>query len=178
MFACEHYLTPDVLVLGKSLGGGIVPFAGIITKERYDICGDRAIGHYTHEKNALCSAAALATIEYIEKNKLCEHAAELGEYTIQRLNEMKDRHPLIGNVTGVGLHMAVELVRDRKIKERAIDEADMIMYKCLERGLLFKTAGGNILSLRPALVITKEEMDKALDILDESISEVERGMAY
>jgi len=178
MFACEHYLTPDVLVLGKSLGGGIVPFAGIITKERYDICGDRAIGHYTHEKNALCSAAALATIEYIEKNKLCEHAAELGEYTIQRLNEMEDRHPLIGNVTGVGLHMAVELVRDRKTKERAIDEADMIMYKCLERGLAFKITDGNILNLWPALVITKGEMDKALDILDESVSEVERGIEY
>ena len=178
MFACEHYLTPDVLVLGKSLGGGIVPFAGIVTKGKYDTWGDRDVGHYTHEKNALCSAAALATIEYIEKNKLCKHTAELGEYTIRRLNEMKDRHPLVGNVTGLGLHIGVELVKDRKTKEKAIDEAEMVTYKCLERGLAFKTAGGNILSLRPALVITKEEMDKALDILGESIGEVERGIAY
>jgi len=184
MFACEHYLTPDALVLGKSLGGGIVPFAGIVTKENYDVCADRNIGHYTHEKSPLCSAAALATIEYIEKNKLCEHTAELGEYTMQRFNEMKDKHPLIGNVTGKGLHIGVELVKDRKTKERAIDEAEMVMFKCLEKGLAFRTDStkycgrGSILSLRPALIITKGEMDKALNILDESVSEVERGIEY
>ncbi len=182
MFACERYLTPDVLSLGKSFGGGIAPFAGIATKEKYDKCGNRDIGHYTHEKNALCSAAALAVIEYIEKNKLCEHAARLGEYTMQTLNEMKERHRLIGNVTGLGLQIGIELVKDRETKEKAFDEAEMVMFKCLERGLSFKTegegVGGNTITLRPALIITKEEMDKALDILDESIGEVERGIVY
>jgi 4-aminobutyrate aminotransferase len=178
MFACEHYLTPDVLVLGKSLGGGIVPFAGIVTLERYNLGQDRSIGHYTHEKNALCAAAALAEIEYIEKNKLHEHAAELGTYTVQRLNQMKERHPLIGHVMGTGLHLGIDLVKDRRTKERAVDEAEMIMFKCLERGLSFKTIEGNVITLRPALVITKEEMDRALDILDESIDEVERGLTY
>jgi 4-aminobutyrate aminotransferase len=100
MFACEHYLAPDILVLGKSMGGGIVPFAGIVTRENYNVCHDRSIGHYTHEKNALCSAAALAEIEYIEKNFLYVHAADLGEYTITKLNNMKEIHPLIGNVAG------------------------------------------------------------------------------
>jgi len=178
MFACEHYLTPDILVLGKSLGGGIAPFAGIVTQEKYNVCQDRSIGHYTHEKNALCSAAALAEIEYIESNKLSEHAAALGEYAVQRLNEMKEKYSLIGNVAGMGLHIGIDLVKSRKTKERAFDEAEIIMFKCLEKGLSFKTIEGNIITLRPALVITREEMDKALDILDEAIGEVELGMKY
>jgi len=178
MFACEYYLTPDILVLGESLGGGIVPFAGIVTRESLNVCQDRSIGHYTHEKNALCSAAALAEIEYIEENKLCDHAAELGAYTIQRLNDMKEKHPLIGNITGIGLHIGIDLVRDRKTKKRAIDEAEIIMFRCLEKGLSFKTIQGNVITLRPALIITREEMDRALDILDETIGDVERGVKY
>ncbi len=178
MFASEHFLTPDILVLGKSMGGGLVPFAGIVTRQCYDVCQDRSIGHYTHEKNALCSAAALAEIEYIEKNGLDAHAAELGEYTLKRLNNMKATHPLIGSVSGVGLHIGIDLVKDRKTKERAIDEAEIIMYKCMEKGLAFKTIEGNIITLRPALVISREEMDRALDILDETIGEVEQGMLY
>ena len=178
MFACEHFITPDVLVLGKSLGGGLVPFAGIVTHEKYNICQHRSIGHYTHEKNALCSAAALAEIEYIQKNKLHEHAAQLGTYTIQRLNELKDRHPLIGNVAGLGLHIGLDLVTDRGTKERAVDAAEIIMYKCMEKGLAFKTIEGNVITLRPALVITQNEMDRAIDILDEAIGEVEAGHKY
>ncbi len=178
MFACEHYLTPDILVLGKSMGGGIVPFAGIVTTEEYNVCHDRSIGHYTHEKNALCSAAALAEIEYIENNILHAHAAELGEYTVARLNDMKESHPLIGSVAGVGLHIGIDLVKDRKTKERAVDEAEIIMYKCMEKGLAFKTIEGNIITLRPALIITRKEMDIALDILDKAIGEVERGILY
>ena len=178
MFACEHFLCPDILVLGKSLGGGLVPFAAIVTEARYDVCPDRSIGHYTHEKNALCAAAALAEIEYIEKNGLHQHAARLGEYTIERLNDMKDRHPLIGNIAGVGLHLGIELVKDEKTRERAVDEAEVVMYKSMEKGLAFKTIEGNVLTLRPALVITKEEMNRALDILDETIGEVEQGKSY
>ena len=178
MFACEHYLVPDILVLGKSFGGGLVPWAGIVTREEYNICRGRSVGHYTHEKNALCSAAALAEIEYIENHRLCEHAAALGDYAIARLNEMKDRHPLIGHVQGTGLHLGLDLVRDRKTKERAVDEAEIILFKCMERGVAFKTIEGNVITLRPALVITKEQMDTVLDVLDDAIGEVERGTVY
>jgi 4-aminobutyrate aminotransferase len=178
MFACEHFITPDILVLGKSFGGGLLPFAGIVTHEKYNICQQRSIGHFTHEKNALCSAAALAEIEYIQKNKLHEHAAQLGKYTVQRLNELKERHPLIGNVAGLGLHIGLDLVSDPKNKERAVDEAEIVMYKCMEKGLAFKTIEGNVITLRPALIITRKEMDRAIDILDESIGEVEAGKKY
>ncbi len=178
MFAGEHFLIPDILVLGKSMGGGLLPFAGMVTAERYDVLPHRSIGHYTHEKNALCAAAGLAEIAVIEKQGLVAHAAELGAYSLDRLDAMKRRHPLIGNVAGVGLHMGIDLVCDRKTKERAVDAAEIIMYKCMEKGLAFKTIEGNVITLRPALVITREEMDRALDILDQAIGEVEQGGAY
>jgi len=178
MFACEHYLVPDILVLGKSLGGGLVPWAGIIAKEEFNICRGRSVGHYTHEKNALACAAALAEIAYIEKHKLHEHAAALGDHAIRRMNEWKDRHPLVGNVQGTGLHLGVDLVRNRKTKERAVDDAESILFKCMERGVAFKTIEGNVITLRPALVITKEQLDTALDVLEEAIMEVEKGEAY
>src|SRR5690606_7034277 len=67
LFASEHYVTPDVVVVGKSLGGGVVPFAGMITRDRYNVLQDRSIGHFTHEKSPLCSAAGLAVLEYMER---------------------------------------------------------------------------------------------------------------
>ena len=91
---------------------------------------------------------------------------------------MKDKHPLIGAVTGVGLHIGIDLVTDPKTKERAVDQAEIIMFKCLEKGLSFKTIEGNVITLRPALVITQEEIDRALDILEEAIGDVEQGKAY
>ncbi|MBW2594019.1 MAG: aspartate aminotransferase family protein [Deltaproteobacteria bacterium] len=178
MFAAEHYLTPDILVLGKSLGGGLLPLAGIVTKDRYNVLQHRSIGHYTHEKNALSAAAGMAEIEYIEQNDLCNHAAKLGEYTINRLKEMQAGHPLIGNVMGTGLHLGIDLISDPKTKKRAVDEAEIVLFKCMEKGLAFKTIEGNIITLRPSLVITREEMDKALDILEQAIDEVEKGHKY
>jgi len=178
MFACEHYLTPDILVLGKSLGGGLMPFAGMVTKDAYNSVRHRSVGHYTHEKNALCAAAALAEIDFIERHKLHEHAASLGDYSLQRLKRMKEQHRLIGDVTGMGLHIGIDLVKDPETKERAVEEAEMIMFKCMEKGLAFKTIDGNVITLRPALVITREEIGRALDILQESIAEVETGNYY
>ena len=178
MFASEHFITPDVLVLGKSMGGGLLPFAGIVTKDRYDNLENRSIGHYTHEKNALCSAAALAEIEYIEKNNLKENSAKVGSHALSRLDELKQKHPLIGNIAGVGLHIGIDLVKDPKTKERAVEEADCIMYKAMEKGLAFKTIEGNIITLRPSLTISMEEMDQVVDILDETIGEVEKGQFY
>ncbi len=178
MFACEHYVTPDILVVGKSFGGGLMPFAGIVADEKFNILQHRSVGHYTHEKNALCAAAALAEIDYIETHNLCEHAADLGKHALKRLTELQERHPLIGHVSGLGLHMGIDLVSDRKIKERAVEEAEIIMFKCLEKGLSAKTIEGNVLTLRPALVIPQAEMDRAIDIIDDVITEVEQGKKY
>jgi len=116
--------------------------------------------------------------KYIEKNNLYEHAARLGRHAIGRLNDMKARHPLIGNIAGVGLHIGIDLVKDPDTRERAVDEAEIIMYKCMEKGLAFKLIEGNVITLRPALVITGEEMDRVLDILDKTIADVAQGAKY
>jgi 4-aminobutyrate aminotransferase len=176
MFTFENFgIVPDMVVIGKGLGGGILPLAAVIAREDLDVAADRALGHYTHEKNPVLCAAALATIDYIEKHGLVAHARELGRYTLERLTEMKARHPLIGDVRGLGLFLGIELVKDRETRSRASDEAEAVMYAALSRGLSFKTTMGNILTLTPALTITREEMDRALDILDQAIGEVERG---
>jgi len=159
MFACEHYVTPDILVLGKSFGGGIVPFAGILTKDEYNRLHNRSVGHFTHEKNPLCSAAGLAEITYIEEHRLVENAAALGEYLTDRLTELQEQFPIIGNIAGKGLHIGVDLVKDRRTKERAVAEAEEVMYNCLADGIAFKVIEGNILTFRPSLVITADECD-------------------
>ncbi len=135
----------------------------------------RSIGHYTHEKNPLCAAAGLAEIGYIEQHGLVRHAEELGNYAIARLVEMQQRHPLVGHVAGTGLHIGIDLVKDRMTRERAVDEAERIMFKAFAKGVAFKVIEGNVITLRPSLVITAAEMDVALGVLDESIGEVERG---
>jgi 4-aminobutyrate aminotransferase len=176
MFTFENFgIVPDMVVIGKGLGGGILPLAAVIVRADLDVAAERALGHYTHEKNPVLCAAALATISYIEKHGLVAHARDLGRYTLERLKEMQSRHPLIGDVRGLGLFLGIELVKDRHTRERANDETEAVMYAALSRGLSFKTTMGNILTLTPALTITRAQMDQALDILDQAIGEAEKG---
>ena len=175
MFTFENFgIVPDMVVLGKGLGGGVLPLAALIVRADLDVAAERALGHYTHEKNPVLCAAALATIEYIETHSLVAHARDLGRYSLDRLKEMQERHPLIGDVRGLGLFLGIELVKDRETRERATDEAEAVMYAALSRGLSFKTTMGNILTLTPPLIITREEMDRALAIIEASIAEVEQ----
>ncbi len=176
MFTFENFnIVPDMVVIGKGLGGGVFPLAALIAREGLDVAGDRALGHYTHEKSPVGCAAALATIEYIEKHHLAEHASELGRHALTRMNEMKERHSLIGDVRGLGLFLGIELVKDRETRERATDETEAVMYAALSKGLSFKLTMGNIITLTPALIITKDEINKALDIIEECIAEVEKA---
>jgi len=173
MFTCQHFgIVPDILVIGKGLGGGIFPLAALIAREDLDIMPDRALGHYTHEKNPVACAAALAAIEYLKEEKLQENATKLGNYALKRMHDMKKRHPIVGAVRGLGLLMGMELVKDRKSKEPATEEAEHVMYSALNKGLSFKVTMGNIITLTPPLTITEQEMDKALDILDECLCEI------
>ncbi len=173
MFTCEHYgITPDMLVIGKGLGGGVFPLAALIARADLDIMGDRALGHYTHEKNPVACAAGLATLECIEADGLLGNARELGEHALRRIEQMKERHPMVGGGRGLGLLLGIELVKDRQTRERACDAAERVMYRALEKGLSFKVTMGNVLTLTPPLTITKAELDRALDILEECIAEV------
>lgn len=172
LFAFEHYgIVPDILVLGKGLGGGVFPLAAIIAREGLNVASDKALGHYTHEKNPVACAAGLASLRVIEEEKLVERASVLGQYTLERLRETASRHPLIGEVRGLGLLLGVELLRDHETLERATDEAERVMYCALSRGLNFKITMGNLLTLTPALTITQAEIDQAIDILDRCIGE-------
>jgi (R)-1-hydroxy-2-aminoethylphosphonate ammonia-lyase len=172
MFACEHDgVVPDILVLGKGLGGGILPIAAVVARPELDVGGAYAFGHYTHEKNPVTARAALTTIEIIEQEGLVENAARVGAFALERLREMQQRHALIGDVRGRGLVIGVELVTDYAGKTPANTAAEAVMYRALERGLSFKTTFGNVLTLTPPLTITEAEMTRALDILDACIGE-------
>ena len=176
MFACEHYdVTPDILVIGKGLGGGVIPFAGLLCRGDLNVAQKTALGHYTHEKNPVACAAGLATLQVIEEEGLLEHTASLGRYAVESMKEMATRHPLIGDIRGLGLILGMELLREHDGLVRATDEAEKVMYASLKAGLNFKVSMGNILTLTPPMSLTQEEMDHALTILDAAIDEVEKA---
>ena len=188
-FAAEHDgAAPDIVVLGKALGGGVLPIAACIARNgplarapasklppTLDVAGEYAYGHYTHEKNPVTARAALATLEVIEREGLVENAERVGEHALARMQEMKRKHPLIGDVRGRGFLLGIELVSDRATKAPAGDAAESVLYRALSRGLSFKTTMGNVLTLTPPLVTTREQMDRALDIVDECLAEEARA---
>ena len=170
MFACEHeQVVPDILTLGKGLGGGVFPLAAIVAREELNMGQRMALGHYTHEKNPAACAAGLAAIEYIEENHLVKRSEILGRAALERLKSHLGGHPLVADIRGRGLLFGIELVRDGRPAEK---EADRIMYECLQNGLSFKISGGNFLTLTPALTIPAEELNQALAILETAVSAV------
>ncbi len=172
MFASEHEnVTPDILVLGKALGGGILPIAAVVARSDLDVAGDWALGHYTHEKNPVTTRAALTTIEIIEDEGLVENAARIGEIAMAELEAMKQRQPAIGDVRGRGLLLGIELVESRETKAPAKDLAERVLYRALDAGLSFKTTMGNVLTLTPPLTVSEGQMLEALGIIDRAIAE-------
>jgi 4-aminobutyrate aminotransferase len=172
LFAFENYgIIPDMVVLGKGLGGGVMPLAAMIARESLNVAGAMALGHYTHEKNPIACAAALATLDVITSENLPEKAAAMGEYALGKLNEMATRVPIISNVRGLGLLLGVELgITDAAGNyQPAVLEAERAMYESLKLGLNFKVTMGNVITLTPPLTISREEMDQALNILELAI---------
>ncbi|NJB71344.1 4-aminobutyrate aminotransferase [Saonia flava] len=168
MFAFEHYnIEPDILCLGKGLGGGIIPQAGIVTRDEYNRFGDVSLGHYTHEKSPVGCIAGLTTIEIIENTNLLEKVKSDMLFMKSSLRKLQKKYPIIGDVRGTGLLWGIELVTNKESKAKAIEEAEEIMYECLKKGLSFKVSNGNVLQLSPALTITREELESAISILDE-----------
>jgi len=175
MFVCEHFsIVPDMLVLGKGLGGGIFPLAALIAREGLDVMSEGALGHYTHEKNPVACAAGLATIACLEEEGLIDNARRMGEYALARLKALEEKHAIVGRVRGLGLLLGVELVRDRKTRERAVEEAEQVMYDALSKGLSFKLMMGNVIQLTPPLNITKDHIDEAVNILDACLNGLHR----
>lgn len=173
MFAFEHFgIQPDILTLGKGLGGGILPIAAVIANENLDVGQTTALGHFTHEKTPLGAAAGMAVLEFIEKENVLAKVDEDAKYLHDELHALKDKFELIGDIRGTGLLWGIELVVNRETKEKAIDKAEKIMYYCMENGLSFKVSSGNVLMLTPPLTIKREEIKNALEILESAFKSV------
>ena len=166
-FFAHHHdgVTPDIIVVGKALGGGVLPIAAVIARANLDVAGDFAIGHYTHEKNPVTARAALTTLDIIEDEGLVDRTAELGANAIDRLHDTLGNNPIVGDIRGRGLMFGVEMVSDRDARTPDPERAERIYYDCLADGLSFKISAGNVLTLSPPLTITEPDLNRALDIV-------------
>ena len=177
MWAIEHYgVAPDILLSAKGLGGGLVISAVVGRKEVMDSVDIGGIGG-TFGGNPLSCVAALKTIEVIEKEDLLSRATYLGKIAADRLNDMKSRYNLIGDVRGLGSMIGVELVKDRDTKEPAAEETGEIRKRCHEHGLLIMSCGAshNVFRLMFPLTIADGELNKGLDIFEDSFKNVSRS---
>jgi 4-aminobutyrate aminotransferase-like enzyme len=176
MFGADYYgVQPDIIAFGKGVGGGF-PLAGILADEGLEgfAEGDDAL---TFGQFPISLAAGLATIEAIEEDDLCERARIHGDRATARLLEMQERRSLIGDVRCPGLMVSIELVTDRSTKEPATVAAKEVYRLGVERGVLFgesRYAGlGNLIKIKPPLDIKEEQLDRALDVLDDVLGVIE-----
>jgi len=169
-FAHQHDgVTPDIITLGKALGGGVLPIAAVLARADLDVAGDFAIGHYTHEKNPVTARAALTTIDIIEDEGLTERAQRLGAHALDRLNQSLARTPFVGDIRGRGLLFGVEIVQGRETRTPDPARAEAILYACLAQGLSFKISAGSTLTLSPPMTIAEADLDRALAIVETAI---------
>jgi 4-aminobutyrate aminotransferase len=168
-WAMEHTgVQPDIVCSAKGIASGM-PLG--ITMSRADIM-DWVPGSHasTFGGNPVCIAAALATLDVIEKEGLLRNSAEVGGHMLKRMADWPRKHKLVGDVRGRGLMIGVEIVKDQKTKEYGADLRDRIIELAFERGLLFLGCGPSTIRIAPALVVSKDEADVAVDVLDECIA--------
>ncbi|MFW1210176.1 aspartate aminotransferase family protein [Vibrio parahaemolyticus] len=178
-FTYQAYdIEPDMLCIGKGLGGGLVPIAAMVTKDKYNTAEQISMGHYTHEKSPIGCAAALATMEAIEQEGLLDKTKADSQFMREKLFEMKAKYSVIGDVRGIGMLWGIELVTDHESKARAYDEAEAVLYQCLNNGVSFKVSQGNVIQLSPPLIITREQLTEALAIFEEAIAKVCKDFNY
>lgn len=174
-FAIENFdVEPDIIVMGKSIASGM-PMSAIVARSEIMESLDAPAHVFTTMANPVSCSAALATISVIKEEELMKRSKELGDYLKVRFNEMKDKYSIIGDVRGMGLSIGVDLVTDRNTKERAREAAAKICYRCWEKGVILTFFSNNVLRVQPPLVITKEQIDKAVAIIEESINEYLKG---
>lgn len=174
MFAVEHTgVVPDAIAIAKGLGSGL-PIGALVFDARLDF-GVKGAHSNTFGGNPVACAAGLATLRTIEKEGLLKRAIVLGERTHKRLEEMRERWPIMGDNRGVGLMRATELVRDQKTKEPAVKERDALLEEALKRGLILLPCGESTVRYLPALTIEEELLDEGLNVLEEAIRAVSTG---
>ena len=170
-FAIEHArVAPDIVTVAKGIASGLP--LGVTTAPSI-LMGAWPPGSHasTFGGNPVSCAAAIATMKLIRES-LMKNAEVVGSHLIDGVRALMEKHPLIGDVRGRGLMVGVELVRDRTTKERATSERDTLVKACFTRGLLVLGAGRNAIRLSPPLVLTKQQADIALGILDEALTAI------
>ena len=174
LFAIEHYgIEPDLITIAKSIAAGL-PLSGVIGKaEIMDAPGDSAIGG-TYVGNPVAQAAALAVLDVIEDEGVCERAAQVGETIRARMESWQERWPRIGDVRGLGAMLAIELVSDPATKEPDADTASAVVEAAAERGLLLLKSGiyANCIRVLAPLILTDAELDEALAVREEALDSV------
>jgi 4-aminobutyrate aminotransferase / (S)-3-amino-2-methylpropionate transaminase / 5-aminovalerate transaminase len=173
MFAIEHFgIVPDILVTAKGIADGF-PLSAFTTRPQ--IAGAFKVGDHlsTFGGNPVSCAAALANIDFMQTNDLCGRATELGNHARARFSELQLKNRLIGEVRGLGLMIGIELVKDEMLMP-ASGEAEAIQSVCLRQGLLIGVGGvyGNVLRFQPPLVISRQQVDQAIDIFSRALQEV------
>ncbi len=178
MWGADYYeVHPDIMIVGKALGGGI-PISAAVFRDDIDLPSeeDQEVLS-THSGSPICCAAACAAVDVVVQEKLPEKATKMGEFMMVRLKEMQKKHPLIGEVRGAGLFLGIELVKNRKTKERAPEEALKVVQESRKRGVLLQLAikpyVGNAVTIKPPMNISKDLASRILDVLDESLYDVE-----
>ncbi len=177
-FAMEHHaVEADLITVAKSIAAGL-PLSGVVGRaEIMDAPPESAIGG-TYVGNPVAQAAALAVLDVVEEEGLCERAASIGERIRARMTDWQDRFEPIGDVRGVGAMLAIELVRDRVTNEPAPDLATAVVDEAAERGLLLLKAGvhSNVIRVLLPLVIEDGELDEALDVWEEALEAALAGV--
>ena len=172
MFALEHFgLTADIVNIAKGIASGL-PLG--VTCAKADVMAWPPGAHAsTFGGNPVACAAASATIKLL-KEQLVANAAAVGAHLADGLRRLEEKHQIIGNIRGMGLMIGIELVKDRKTKERAVDARNALVQAMFRRGVLVLGAGKNALRLAPPLVLSKDQADSVLRAIDESLTEVAR----
>ena len=175
MFCVDHWgVVPDVMTLGKGLGNGF-PVTAMLVSDKFKDQVAKISASTSYGGNPMACAAALASIEVIEEEGLVERSAQLGAFLMRRMEQMKERHEIIGDVRGKGCLLGIELVKDRETKEPFVEGGQAVYQKAFAKGLAWIPAG-HILRMSPPLIMSEELAGKAMDIIEESIEEVGREM--
>ncbi len=166
-------VVPDIVTMAKGLGNG-VPIAAVTTRREIAETLKQRLHFNTFGGNPVSMAQGLAVLDVIEEEGLQANARAVGGHCIEGLQRLMTKHTLIGDVRGKGLMLGLELVRDRRSKEPATTEAVAVVEKARERGILLGKTGlfGNVLRIKPPMCITKEDIDFALDVLDDVLGEI------
>jgi 4-aminobutyrate aminotransferase/4-aminobutyrate aminotransferase/(S)-3-amino-2-methylpropionate transaminase len=173
----DHWnVVPDIVTFGKSFGNGF-PVTAMVVKEEFAQALDMISASSSYGGNPMACAAALASIEVIEEEQILENVRSVGAHFMNRMEKMKTEHPIIGDVKGKGFLLGIELVKEKTTKE-PFDEAGKLVYqKAFRKGLAWIPAG-HILRMSPPLIMDEKYADMGLDMIEESIAEVEKEFGY